>query len=481
MSGPRIAALVAAAVGVGAPAPVPLTAQRTPPAAERARPLTTREADPLRLTLDAALEYAAGSNPELRRARNSTALNASESRSLWFGQLLPSASLTLFSTAFTGNLARRATDNFGNPIANPGADWNYFSNTTHRLGLAWSVRGPSLLQAYRTQELTNRDRDLNARGALNDVQAEVQRLYMDALEQRELLRAEEELIEARRVELDVAERLFGLALRTRVDVLSAELAVEQQRLAHQQQEAAYQRALLALRTAMGVSDERPLELLDERLPLFDPSGLDADALLSRASGANPSVLRSDLAVRTGEVALARERADWWPQVDLGVSVSKQAYEPFGQALFEPPGTSELESQFFVRFSIPIFNDYFEQRTQQRQAAVDLENRREEDRQTRLELEETIRGALLDLRHRWAAVELSERSLVIAQEALRLAREEYRLGTRSFAELQTSVQDEADIRRQVIQARHQFVDDLLTLEAAVGAPVRDVAPPARPEG
>ncbi|MBT8488431.1 MAG: TolC family protein [Gemmatimonadetes bacterium] len=446
----------------------PVTGQERP---EDRVPSRADPTDPLTLTLDEALDYAAGANPTLRQATNTATLNAAESRSLWFTQLLPSASLTLFETGFTGNLRRRALDNFGNPIPNPGAEWNYFSSTSHRFGLNWTLQGPSLLQAHRTQGLTNRDRELAVRGVLSDVQAEVQRLYMDALEQRALMQAEEALIEARRIDLDVAQRLFQLALRTRVDVLSAELQLEQQRLAHQQQESAYQRALLALRTAMGLSEARPLELEDEPLPLFDPVGLNADVLLARASEVNPGLLRSDVAMRSSEVALARRRADWWPQIDLGMSVFKVAYEPFGEALFEPPGTSELESQFYVQLSFPILNGYFQSQVERDRAAVELQNDRELDRQARLELEEAIRGALLDLENEWASLQLSERSLVIAEEALRLAREEYRLGTRTFSDLRDSFQQEADTRRGVITTRHRFVDALLTLEAAVGAPVR----------
>lgn len=428
-------------------------------------------AAPLTLTLAEALDYAAGANPELRQANNSATLNAVESRSLWFTQLLPSPSLTLFDTGFNGNLRRRALDNFGNPIPNPSADWNYFSSTSHRFGLNWSFQGPSLFQEHRSQRLTNRDRTLAARGALTNVQTEVQRLYMDALEQRELMQAEEGLIEARQIDLNVAQRLFELALRTRVDVLSAELQLEQQRLAYQQQEGTFRRALLALQTAMGLSDGRTLELSDEPLPLFDPSGLDAGVLIARAGEVNPTLLRSEVAMLSSEVALARRRADWWPQVDLGVSVFRVAYEPFGEALFEPPGTSELESQFYVQLSFPILNGYFQSQAERERASVELQNSRELDRQARLELEEAIRGALLDLENAWASLQLSQRSLVIAEEALRLAREEYRLGTRTFSDLRDSFQQEADTRRDVITTRHRFVDTLLTLEAAVGAPVR----------
>lgn len=434
--------------------------------------LEAQDRDPIQLTLGQALEYAAGSNPALRRATNVTLVNGAEMRSTWAERILPRAQLTLFNTAFTGNLQRQALDNFGNPIADPSAEWNYFSQTVHNLGLSWSFQGASLFQSHERQKLTNEDRDLGLLRTRTDVEIQVQRLFIDALEQKALMQAEEELVAARRIDLDVAERLFSLALRTRVDILNAELAVEQQALTLQQQEATYQRALLALRTAMGLAEDRPLEVGDEPLPLFDPSEFNASDLISRALEINPSMMQSGVQLRSAELALREQKSGWWPEVRFGVDVFRRSYQPETEALFDTSIGSDLESQFYVGFSIPVLSGVFQQNTRQQQAAIDLRNQREQDREARLQLDEVIRGSLLELENQWASAQLSERSREIAQEALALAREEYRLGTRSFEELRAAFQQEADTRRQVITARHAFVDALLSLEEAVGASVRD---------
>jgi len=466
-------------IGVGPLVSLALAALLALPLADASSAHVAAQEAPLTLTLDQALGVASGSNPALRRATASAGLNGSEMRTLWIDQLLPRASLTLFQTQFTGNLQRQATDDFGNPIANPDAAWNYFSNTEHALRLSWTFQGASLFQAHRRQGLLNQDRDLAISSTLTDVQILVQRRYLDALEQRELLRAEEQLGEARQIDLDVAQRLFAIGVKTRVDVLNAELDIEQQTLAQRQQEALYQRALLSLRTAMGLDDSRNLDIVDETLPIFDPVDFDAVALISRALEVNPTLLRSDVAIRTAEVALSEQKTAWWPRISAGVDVYRQAFAQEGEALFDPSITGQTESRFFVSFSIPVLNGIFQQSTDQRRASVELSNQRETDRQTRLELEETIRGALLDLDNQWTSYDLSERSNVIAEEALRLAREEYRLGTRTFEDLRSGVQQESDTRRQSIMARHAFVDALLALEEAVGSSVRELIPGAPP--
>ena len=219
-----------------------------------------------------------------------------------------------------------------------------------------------------------------------------------------------------------------------------------------------------------------MELVEEGLPIFDPSGLDADALVERALDVNPTLRQSGVALERASLGLAEERDAWWPRVALGVSVFRRAQTTQGGALFDPSFDRDLESRFFVQLEIPFFNGFFTQRQRTAQATVALRNERETDREARLDLEKTVRGAVLTLGNQWETLRLAERSGQIATEALRLANEEYRLGTRSFEDFRVSFENEADTRRQIITAGHAFVEALLRLEEAVGSPVRPAALP-----
>jgi outer membrane protein len=427
------------------------------------------------LSLERALDIAQRRNPAYRQAVNSVELNSTEMRATWVEQILPNANVTLFNTAFTGNLARRATDNFGNPIERPSADWVYFSSTRQALNLSWNIQGASLLQAYRGQRLANQGREVSVVRAITALEISVHRLYMDALEQRDLLRAEEELVEARRVDLEVAERLFSLAMRTRVDVLNAELAIEQQTLALRQQQAAFEQAKLALRQELGEDELGRFTLADEPLPIFDPSGLDADALVLAALDVNPELRESRLYVDQASLSLQQAQSSWWPSLALGMSVSRVAQTPQGEALFDVSLDEDLESNFYVQLSLPMFNNYFGNRRDIHRAQVDMDNRREAEREARLRTEGTVRSAVLELSNQFETLRLAERSAEIAQEALRLAREEYRMGSRTFEDLRSAFDQDASTRRQVITARHLFVDALLRLEEAVGVEVGPLGP------
>jgi outer membrane protein len=433
-------------------------------------PLVAQAPDTTLLTLDDALRVAAGGNPTYRQAVNTLGLNRTEMRSTWFDQVLPRANLTLFNTYFTGNLTRRATDNFGNPIENPASDWTYFSQTNQSLNLSWSIQGASIFNALSGQRLTNLDRDLGEEEARAALGVSVRRAYWDVLEQRELMRAEEELVDARGVDLDVAERLFGLAMRTRVDVLNAELAVEQQALALRQQQAAFEKAKLRLLTALGDEALAPIRLAEPDLPIFDPVDLDAEALVRIALDVNPEVRRADVGVRWAGNSLKESRQSWWPTLVLNFNIARRAQTPQAEALFDVTFDEDLDQRFAIGLEIPAFNNFFQNQQSIRQAAIELDNRREVERETNLRIGETVRSALLELENQWESLRLAERSAEIAEEALRLAREEYRIGTRTFEDLRQTIDQEAETRRQVIQARHSFVDALLSLEEAVGTRV-----------
>jgi outer membrane protein TolC len=433
----------------------------------------THPADNLRLSLDDALQMARATNPAYRQAANQSSLNTVESQTTWFAQVLPQATLNLFDTNFSGNVRRRATDNFGNPIENPSADWVYFSQTSQSLQLNWRIQGTSLFQSLDRQRLLNQSRTLGASRALTELDVAVERAYWNALEQEELQRAEEELLEAREVDLRVAERLFGLAMRTRVDVLRSELAIEQQRLTLGRQTAATEQAHLALRTLLGDEELPAFDLVEMPIPSFDPSSLSVEALVDRANGENLELRQARVQVESAGVELRDSNNQrWWPTLLANYTVARRAQTPQGEALFDFTPDEPLDHWFSIGLEIPAFTNFFQNRQTSARASVALDNATEAEREARLRIEETVRGALLELESQWEALVVAERAGEIAVEALELAREEYRLGTRTFEALRQSIDEEAATRRQLIQSRYAFADALLDLEAAVGARIRE---------
>ena len=429
-------------------------------------------ADTLDLTLEEAYRIAARTNPVYRRAQAALRLNGPETREAWFGQVLPRISLNPLSTTYSGRLTQQAEDFFGNPIENPESSFVYSSSTGQGLSLGWRLQGANLLHSGRRQRLTNRGRRLESDAALQELRTEVRRQYYLALRERELLELERALLDARRVDLDVAQQLFRFAARTRVDVLNAELEIERQNLAINRQRSRHEQALLRVRTILGDPGLPPIRLAAEEgeASIFDPSAIDVARLADLAMGSNPEIRRQRAAVEEAAHGVREQKTNWWPSLDAGYSYGRFANTRGDGALFDLSSDNDVESRFFLGLSIPFFNDFFRNRADIAEAAVGLDQADEELLRVRLEVAERVESAALTLANEFEGYRLAERSLAIAEEALELAREEYRIGTRTFEQFRESVRLEAEARRQLIEARYAFLDGLVTLEAAAGTRV-----------
>ena len=432
--------------------------------------------DSLTLTLQDALQMAIQSNPARRRASNDLDINGPETRNAWFSGVVPRVSTTILTTGYDGTLQRTGVNNLGEIIESSSSEWTYRSNTDQGLNLSWQIQGASIFNRLDQQEVSNLGRTLSLESTDWTLQAQVRRQFHDVLEQLELLELEEGNLAARQVDLQSAERLFSLALNTRVDVLQAELQVQQEEGAIQQQRRGYEQALLTLRTALGDPDLPPFRVAPRPLPIFDPAGLDEAALVEQALGSHPSVRVAQSNLRGAEVTRSQRSQTIWPQINLSYQLSRSARTPEASALFDVThDENDLYNSFGISISLPYFNDFFQNRLSDAQAEVAVHNQQEALRETRLQTEQDVRSQIIELRNQYQTLQYRERAVVIAEEALRLAREEYRLGTRTFTDLQQTIDQEVSAGRDVILTRFLLYDALVNLEEAVGAFVPIPAP------
>ena len=432
--------------------------------------------DSLTLTLEDALQIATVSNPAYRRASNELDIKTAETRNAWFSGIVPSVNLGLLGTGYEGTLQRRGVDFFGNPVENPISDWVYSSNTTQFVQLNWRIQGWSIFNRHDEQEVTNLGRDLAMDRTAWTLQAQIRRLYADIMEQLELFDAEEGNLVARQLDLQSAERIFRLALNTRVDVLQAELQIQQQEGAIQERRRGYEQALLALRTVLGDPDLPPFRIAPGPLVVFDPTALDEEALVAQALAGHPDVRVARANVRGAEVARRQRNDARWPSLNVRYQLGRQARTGEAQALFDVTyDENDLFNNFGISVSIPYFSNFFQNRLADAQADVAARNRQQSLTEARLQTEQRVRSQLIELRNQYQTLQYRERALAIAEEALSLAREEYRLGSRTFTEVQQSIEQEVNARRDLLQTRFLFYDALVNLEEAGGAPI-PIPPP-----
>ncbi len=421
------------------------------------------------LTLGQALTLAEEHNPGYLTAQNNLELSGAE-RLLAWGAFLPSFS---FNTGTGVNLNRQliATDNFGNPIENPITDWRTSSSSSQSLNgrislWQWGARSRGLA----TQRARARSREASLTSSSRSLRATVTRLYRAAQNQQALQAVEEDLLASRGLDLETTRRMFELAGASRVDVLTAELAVQEQEQRIQQARGELQTALLSLRTAVGDEDLIGFRV-EEVLPApFDPGALDADAVTARALDASPTLIEQETNVNLARAELSSARGDRWPPLSLSFSASQSAYgDQLTGALDPYPDRSRSGGASFG-ISIPLF-PRFDYHASIVQSEVGFANAQERLRQTRLQVEEQVRGRLISLQTAYQGYLIALRSREIAQERLTLGREQFRLGSRTFTELQQDIDAAARAERSVINQLFALELALTNLEEVVGEELR----------
>lgn len=416
------------------------------------------------LSLEQARAVAAEHNPIYRRAEND-AVSARASELATRSQFLPTLSGS-FSSG--GNSSRRRTgeDNFGQPIEGEVLKYTG-SSSSQSLSLGWQLfDGGARWRQARAAGAAREAATAGIEVAEVTVLAEVTRRYYEAQRAVATIALEESLLQAAEVRQTATERLLRVASASPVDLLGAELEVARHREVVEAARGAARIAMLALAEQMGVDAEaEQWTLVTEPPAIFDPTTLDAEALVTRAHEASPQLRQIGLMAQQAEHQRRAASAERWPTVSVNTSFGRSIGAQGYGALFEP-NPFDQNFSFGLGISIPIFNQY---QTSQRitQARMAADNADESARQTRLQLEREVRTALIDLERAYRTVELNNASTELARRRLELANERFRLGAIPFTEMQQIVADAAAAEREALNARYEFARALATLEESAG--------------
>jgi outer membrane protein len=421
------------------------------------------------LTLQEALELAARHNPDYRQAQNTMTLSGPASRAA-LGAFLPNLNLSA-GTGLSANRRLVAEDFFGNPIDNPQSEWQTSSSSSQNLSAGLTLfEGMGRYHDLSAERATADSRAMAAEGQLLITLAGVERQFYLTLQQADLLEVAQRLLETRQLDLRMTQRRYELAGTTsRVDVLAAELAVRQQERAIQQAQAEFEKALLTLRTTIGARDLVDFTVATGTPDAFDPRGLDVGGLVSRTLVSNPRILRQEAEVSASAARARAARGGRWPSVSMNFGFYQSTNALESAALFDPFPQDSRYGSTSLSVSIPLFSR-FQTANAIAQADVGRRNSEETLRQTRMQVEEEVSARIIDLRGAYEGVRLAQQSWEIAQERLRLGRELYQMGSRTFVELQQDIEAAVNAEREAINQRYTFIQARVNLEETVGAPV-----------
>lgn len=480
-------------------------------------PVAAQEAVPARLSLEEALEIARGNNPTFLQARNDERLADWDVRQA-YGALLPSASASTGVTWQGAGEQRFGSLTLGD-LGFTDQPSYYFSN--YNIGLNYSldwatILGPSRSKADR--EVTRAQIDL----AGATLVSEVTNAYVEVLRQRDALQVAEAQLENARFNLRLAEGQLAVGSVTPIDVGQAEVQVGRAEVTALQTRNALDTARMRLLQQLGVPVDQGFEAATP-FELTEPSW-ELEELRALALEQNPTLQVRRSASESADLAVSSARSSYLPTLSLQTGWSgftrqassvesqiAQAQAQVAQRIAQCVGTNELYSRLAdplppldcssfaftdqqrsailsqndqfpfdfersppsisVGLSIPIFQGLSRQRNLEA-ARLQRDDVVEQLREQEIALEADLSIGLANVRTAYQSALLEERNRTLADQQLRLARERYQLGAITFVELvdAQTVLAQADADR--IAAVYAYHDAVTSLEALVGAPLRN---------
>ena len=421
------------------------------------------------ISLGDALDRAQRYNPAYRRVLNDLDLNEVERLQAW-GAFLPTFNLQ-WGTGVSLNRQLISTDVFGNPIENPITEWRTSSSTSQSINgsltlYQWGARSRQMA----AQQALARASEATVISQSRTLRANVIRAYRSAQNQAAILGVEQSLLESRQTDLQTTQRRFELAGATRVEVLTAELAVQQQEQRIREAGGALEQALLNLRTVVGDPELENFQVEGELPEAFDPTGLDPASLAPMAFSSNPTLIvqEANLEVRRAQAQSARR--SHWPGLTISFNARQGTFGNDYGGFMDPYPSDSRSSGGSFGISVPLFQG-FRNKASIVQAEVALVNQEETLREFQLQVEEAVgaRFIALETAHQSYLISLTSRD--IAGERLRLGREQFRLGSRTFAELQQDIDAASQAERAVINQLFALETALANLEEIVGEELR----------
>lgn len=419
-----------------------------------------------RFSLEDAIREALVRNPAISRA---TAGAATAAASFWadWGAFLPTvrASGSLSQTDFT-NITFVDPEGSSQIIDPPNED----SRKSSSAGLFFNLPILNL----------NRISDVNAGSARKNAAAvrltgterlvvrDVKRAYFEALKQQRLGQVAEDQLAGRQQDLDITERRYNIAAASRSDLLGAEIDVQDAELRLLDARQAFANAIRALQVQLAttVTDVIPaeVELVDvETLP--DAAVLDTDDLVTTAVATYPvlQALQFDETAASNEVWSAKSR--YLPTIDLNFALgrSKELGEDESLFDFSPANTS---AALTISGSWELFSG-FNRKRQTAQARLALEQTRADVTEERLRLEKDVRDLVAEILRRAARLEILVRSEALSAERLELARQQYRLGSITYFNLQQAIDRLSATEQELFTERYDYLITWANLGEKVG--------------
>jgi outer membrane protein len=289
-----------------------------------------------------------------------------------------------------------------------------------------------------------------------DVLLRVNLAYFGALRAQSVLHVAEETVKARQLVVDQISALAKSNLKSGLDVSFSNVDLARAQLLLVQAQNDLQASYAQLSDALGYSDQRTFQLVDEALPGAPPP--DVAPLLTEAFQNRPEIISQGFDVRSAQSYATAERDLWFPTISAaGVA----GLIPYRQ---DPLPSHYSAAGFSV--SVPIFNGrlFNAQHTEatararaQEQLLRNLQNRIAQD----------VRTSWLNAISAYQRLSLTQQLLDQTTQAFDLAKGRYQLGLSSIIELSQAQLNLTEAQVEQVSAQYDYESQTANLNYQLG--------------
>jgi len=289
-----------------------------------------------------------------------------------------------------------------------------------------------------------------------DVLLRVNLAYFGVLKAQSVLHVAEETVKARQLVVDQISALAKSNLKSGLDVSFSNVDLARAQLLLVQAQNDLQSFSAQLSDALGYSDQRIFQLVEEPLPGAPPA--DVAPLIVEALQNRPEVLSQGLDVRSAESYATAERDLWFPTISAAAVTGLVPYR-------QSPLPSRYAAAGF-NVNVPIFNGrlFNAEHTEatarahaQEQLLRDLQNRIVQD----------VRTSWLNAISAYQRLTLTQQLLDQTTQAFDLAKGRYQLGLSSIIELSQAQLNLTEAQVEQVSAQYDYESQTANLNYQLG--------------
>lgn len=281
--------------------------------------------------------------------------------------------------------------------------------------------------------------------------------FLDALSARRLLAVREASVRRAEEQLKTSVARLQAGAATRSDSLRSLVGVGNAQL-----------QLLTTQSQLATAEANLGRLIgqSERVAAADDSAfyrivtvIDTAAMRGEAVARSPQVLSAEAGVRASEASLRASRSDYWPSLNLSASFGWNGSSTNDYRLLS-------RNQVGLSLSWPLFNRFGREQNVTLQA-VAVDNARASAAEARRLVVANMTTQLANLEAARLRIEITGRSVVAAQEDLRVQQERYRLGASTILDVLTTQEQLTQAEVDAVNAWFDYLRAKAQIEALIG--------------